>query len=76
MSANNSDFQILIGDYSTTLDYNRDWLEYSKNTDTHKNCRNLINNCFVNNKWVDSFDWPNKKKAVPGSQNITVGKRD
>ena len=33
------DNQILIGDYNTTLDYNRDRLNYSSNNDPHKQCR-------------------------------------
>ena len=39
----NSDYQILIGDYNTTLDYKRDWLNYSSTNDSHKQCRTLIN---------------------------------
>ena len=39
----NSDYQILVGDFNTTLDYNRDRLNYSKTNDSHKNCRELIN---------------------------------
>ena len=37
-----SDFQFIIGDYNTTLDYSRDRKGYSKTIDTHKNCRALI----------------------------------
>ena len=36
-----SDYQILIGDYNTTLDYNRDRLNYSKTNDTHNKIRLL-----------------------------------
>merc|ERR1712030_31389 len=35
--AETSDYQILVGDYNTTLDYNRDRLNYSKTNDNHKN---------------------------------------
>ena len=46
----NSDYQILIGDYNTTLDYKRDRLKYSLNNDSHKQCRTLINNWFEQEK--------------------------
>ena len=39
-----SDYQILVGDYNTTLDYKRDRLNYSTTYDSHKQCRTLINN--------------------------------
>ena len=32
-----SDFQMIIGDYDTTLDYSRDRKGYSRTIDTHKN---------------------------------------
>ena len=35
----NSDYQILVGDFNTTLNYNRDRLNYSKTNDSHKLCR-------------------------------------
>ena len=34
----NSDYQILVGDFNTTLDYNRDRLNYSKTNDSHIIC--------------------------------------
>ena len=50
-----SHYQILVGDYNTTLDYNRDRLNYSSNNDSHKQCRTLINNWFEEEKWVDIY---------------------
>ena len=37
-----SDFQMIIGDFNTTLDYSLDRKGYSKTIHTHKNCRALI----------------------------------
>ena len=51
-----SDFQMIIGDYNTTLDYSRDRKGYSKTIDTHKNCRALIKKWFEEEKWDDAFD--------------------
>ena len=58
-----SDFQMIIGDYNTTLDYSRDRKGYSKTIDTHKNCRALIKKWFEEEKWIDAFDHhhPGKK---------------
>ena len=58
-----SDFQMIIGDYNTTLDYSRDRKGYSKTIDTHKNCRALIQKWVEEEKWIDAFDHlhPGKK---------------
>ena len=58
-----SDFQMIIGDYNTTLDYSRDRKGYSRTVDTHKNCRALIKTWIEDEKWVDAFDYhhPGKK---------------
>ena len=58
-----SDFQMIIGDYNTTLDYSRDRKGYSKTIDTHKNCRALIKTWMEEEKWIDAFDHhhPGKK---------------
>ena len=60
----NSDYQILVGDFNTTLDYNRDRLNYSKTNDSHKQCRELINNWFEQEKWVDIYDYKHPGKKV------------
>ena len=73
----NTDYQILIGDFNTTLNYNRDRLNYSKTNDSHKSCRELINNWFEQEKWVDIYDYkhPGKKKLHLGVKNDPKQKR-
>ena len=66
---------MLIGNFNTTLDYKRDRLEYSNTPDSHKNCRNLINAWFSNEKWVDSFDWHHKKMLYLGVKTKQRAKR-
>ena len=58
-----SDYQMIIGDYNTTLNYSRDRKGYSKTIDTHKNCRALIQKWVEDKKWIDAFDHlhPGKK---------------
>merc|ERR1711895_360012 len=58
-----SDFQMIIGDYNTTLDFSRDRIGYSRTIDTHKNCRALIKKWIEEEKWIDAFDHlhPGKK---------------
>ena len=74
--AKTSDFQMIIGDFNTTLDYSRDCKGYSKTIDTHKNCRALIKAWIDNKKWVDAFDYPYPgKKITLRNQNRTEGKK-
>ena len=71
-----SDFQMIIGDFNTTLDYSRDRKGYSKTIDTHKNCRALIKVWIDNEKWVDAFDYHHpEKKVTHGNLNKTGGKK-
>merc|ERR1712055_101296 len=71
-----SDYQILIGDYNTTLDYNRDRLNYSKTSDNHKKCRELLNNWFIQEKWVDIYDYKNPgKKSYTWESKTAPGKK-
>ena len=71
-----SDYQILIGDYNTTLDYNRDRLNYSKINDNHKKCRELLNNWFSQEKWVDIYDYKNPgKKSYTWESKTAPGKK-
>ena len=68
--AGTSNFQMLIGNFNTTLNFKRDRLGYSNITDTHKNCRALINAWFQNEKWVDAFDYHHPyKKVTLGNRN-------
>ena len=72
----NSDYQILVGDFNTTLDYNRDRLNYSKKNDSHKLCRELINNWFEQEKWVDIYDYKHPgKKSYTWESKTTPGKK-
>ena len=74
--AETSDYQILVGDYNTTLDYNRDRLNYSKINDNHKKCRELINNWFSEEKWVDIYDYKNPgKKSYTWESKTAPGKK-
>merc|ERR1712105_244363 len=74
--AETSDYQILVGDYNTTLDYNRDRLNYSKTNDNHKKCRELINNWISEEKWVDIYDYKNLgKKSYTWESKTAPGKK-
>ena len=70
------DFQMIIGDYNTTLDYSRDRKGYSKTIDTHKNCRALIKTWIEDEKWVDAFDYHHPgKKVILGNPNKKKDKK-
>ena len=72
----NSDYQIIVGDFNTTLDYTRDRLNYSKTNDSHKKCRELINNWFEQEKWVDIYDYKHPgKKSYTWESKTTPGKK-
>ena len=74
--AETSDYQILVGDYNTTLNYSRDRLNYSKTNDNHKKCRELINNWISEEKWVDIYDYKNPgKKSYTWYSKSTPGKK-
>ena len=47
------DFQILIGDYNTTLDPNLDQINYRG--DEHTKSREIINSWIMNEDYVDSY---------------------
>ena len=70
----NSDYKILVGDFNTTLNYNKDRLNYSKTNDSHKLCREIINNWFEQEKWVDIYDYkhPGKKRPLAKSAGLTT----
>ena len=74
--AETSDYQILVGDFNTTLDYSRDRLNYSKINDNHKKCRELINNWISEEKWVDIYDYKNPgKKSYTWESKTAPGKK-
>ena len=72
----NSDYQIIVGDYNTTLDYKRDRLNYSTTNDSHKQCRTLINNWFEQERWVDIYEHHHPgKKSYTWESKMTPGKK-